>query len=65
MGDAARKDDATAGDDHNFPSRLQALLDHLEVRGDNSVASWQPHGRCFAVSDRERFVKELLPVLVD
>lgn len=28
---------------------------------DPSVVSWQPHGRCFLVHDKEAFVKRYLP----
>lgn len=28
---------------------------------DASIVSWQPHGRCFLVHDKEAFVQRFLP----
>jgi HSF-type DNA-binding len=47
-----------------FPEKLYRLLDRAEAEGFNHVISWQPHGRCFVVHDREAFkgmLSDLMP----
>lgn len=44
-----------------FPFKLHALLDLLELKGENSIISWLPHGRAFCVNDSNAFVRVLLP----
>jgi HSF-type DNA-binding len=46
-----------------FPEKLYRLLDRAEAESFQHIISWQPHGRCFAIHDREAF-KEMLPVLM-
>jgi HSF-type DNA-binding len=46
-----------------FPEKLFALLDRAEAEGFDHIISWQPHGRCFLVQDRETF-KVLLSALM-
>jgi len=45
-----------------FNSRLHQLLSELERNGQGEIMSWQPHGKAFRVNDKERFVKEVLPL---
>jgi len=42
--------------------RLHQLLSELEANGLTEIMSWQPHGKAFRVNDKERFVKEILPM---
>jgi HSF-type DNA-binding len=56
----------TAVDQGNerFPEKLFRLLDRAEAEGFDRIISWQPHGRCFIVHQREEFksrLPELLP----
>lgn len=44
-----------------FPLRLHEMLADLEREGLSYMASWQPHGRCFAVHNQSEFVKHVLP----
>jgi HSF-type DNA-binding len=46
-----------------FPEKLFALLDRAEAEGFTHILSWQPHGRCFVVQDRETF-KGLISALM-
>jgi HSF-type DNA-binding len=46
-----------------FPEKLFQLLDGADAQGLSHIISWQPHGRCFLVRDREAF-KNLLPTLM-
>jgi HSF-type DNA-binding len=46
-----------------FPEKLFRLLEGAEAQGLSHVISWQPHGRCFLVRDREAF-SQLLPTLM-
>lgn len=45
----------------SFPVRLHYMLSDLEKEGLSHIASWQPHGRCFAVHDHEAFEERILP----
>jgi hypothetical protein len=45
-----------------FPARLHYLISELEEDGQGNIVSWQPHGRCFVVHDKRRFVEEILPL---
>jgi hypothetical protein len=46
----------------NFPVKLHYILADLEKDGKENVLGWQPHGRCFAIRDKIRIVKEILPL---
>ena len=46
----------------HFPVLLHAMLTKAEVDGYSNVCSWESHGRAFSVHDRERFVREVLPL---
>ena len=46
--------------DHSFPVRLHYCLEEMERVGLSHIISWQPHGRCFVVHNKERFIKEVL-----
>ena len=46
----------------HFPAVLHAMLTLAQVDGYSDICSWiEPHGRAFAVHDRDRFVREVLP----
>lgn len=48
--------------ERSFPVALHYLLSEPdEVRDFQGIISWQPHGRCFMVRDKKRFVEEVLP----
>lgn len=51
----------TADAEQSFPFQLHLMLGELEAVGLSDVLSWQSHGRCFLVHNKERFVKEVLP----
>ena len=44
-----------------FPVRLYNMLDGLQEEGLESIASWQVHGRSFAVHKPNEFVNRVLP----
>lgn len=44
----------------NFPVRLHYMLNELEKEGNDDIASFAPHGRCFSVHKQDRFVNEIL-----
>jgi HSF-type DNA-binding len=43
-----------------FPLKLHEMLSTVASTGEDSIVSWQPHGRCFVVHDPKAFVA-LLP----
>lgn len=45
-----------------FPFILFDMLQRMEQDGLGDVVSWQPHGRCFLVKQKERFVDEVMPL---
>jgi hypothetical protein len=45
-----------------FPAVLHSMLDEVEEKGYSHIVSWQPHGRCFVVHNREEFVRLIMPV---
>lgn len=45
-----------------FPSMLHTLLERAERDHYSHIVSWKPHGRAFQVHDKDRFVKEILPM---
>lgn len=42
---------------NEFPFRLYEVLEEA----DESIISWQPHGRCFMIRDPNKFEQEVLP----
>ena len=45
-----------------FPQKLHRLLTASEQDAELArIVSWRVHGRAFAVHDRKRFLKEILP----
>lgn len=44
-----------------FPVRLYKMLESVERDGLADVISWQWHGRCFLIHDKDRFVQLVLP----
>jgi hypothetical protein len=53
---------ATTRSDQAFPVKVHIMLTDTDQRGLSDVVSWQPHGRCFRVHNKQRFVAEVLPV---
>ena len=47
-----------------FPLRLHRTLERALLNGKCGIVSWQPHGRCFKVHDKERFESEVLIALL-
>lgn len=45
----------------SFPIKMHEMLDKMEHDGLASVASWQPHGRCFVVHRPKQFSEHILP----
>ena len=45
----------------HFPTLLHLVLTRAEKDGYSHICSWQPHGRCFMVHNRELFVQEVMP----
>lgn len=44
----------------SFPEKLHFLLDTMAEEGLENIASWQPHGRCFVIHDKEEFVASIM-----
>jgi HSF-type DNA-binding len=44
-----------------FPEKLHYMLHQLEQEGLQHIASWMPHGRSFVVSDKQEFLKSIVP----
>jgi hypothetical protein len=47
-----------------FPTRLYEMLAAVENDPDptlSRIVTWQPHGRCFIVTDQKEFTKKVLP----
>mmetsp|Transcript_9887 Transcript_9887/g.14290 ORF Transcript_9887/g.14290 Transcript_9887/m.14290 type:complete len:386 (+) Transcript_9887:115-1272(+) len=44
-----------------FPEKLYLMLEDIYKSGDESIVSWQPHGRAFRVHKKLRFVETVLP----
>jgi hypothetical protein len=47
--------------DNSFPEKLHYVLTEMEKSGQQHIASWQSHGRCFIVHDQTSFTKQILP----
>jgi HSF-type DNA-binding len=45
-----------------FPEKLYYMLSRMTLEGTDSIVSWQPHGRCFAVHKPKEFVEEVMPM---
>ncbi|KAL7567252.1 hypothetical protein ACA910_016719 [Epithemia clementina (nom. ined.)] len=46
----------------HFPVLLHAMLTKAETDGYSDACCWEPHGRAFSVHNRDKFVKEVLPL---
>lgn len=44
-----------------FPLKLHQMLSTVADEGLDHIVSWQPHGRCFLVHNKKRFVEEIMP----
>jgi HSF-type DNA-binding len=44
-----------------FPAKLHFMLSELKADGQEAIASWQPHGRCFMVHKPKDFQTKILP----
>jgi hypothetical protein len=53
--------DASAAALEKFPLKLYRMLDDAETNGDDSIVSFFPHGRAFAIHKPREFVSELMP----
>jgi hypothetical protein len=42
-----------------FPTKLHAALLELEQKGQDHIASWAPHGRCFTIHKSQEFVDQV------
>lgn len=49
------------GRDHQFPEVLYKALISLDNEGRSNIACFYPHGRAFAILDKEAFVQDVLP----
>jgi HSF-type DNA-binding len=58
--DATGVSSSRTSEDQSFPVRLHYCLNDMERDGLSDIVSWQPHGRCFVVHNKERFIKEVL-----
>jgi hypothetical protein len=47
--------------DQNFTARLHRLLSNADKEGISHIISWQPHGRCFLVHDKQQFEQHVMP----
>lgn len=45
----------------HFPTLLHLVLTRAEKDGYSHICSWQSHGRCFSVLNRDKFVAEVMP----
>ena len=45
----------------SFPEKLHLLLDTVAEEGLEHIVSWQPHGRCFVIHDKNEFVTSIMP----
>jgi hypothetical protein len=43
-----------------FPLKLYEMLVGLESEGLASIAAWREHGRCFAITDLDGFVRTVV-----
>ena len=50
-------------DPNHFPSRLHEMLREINDSGDGTakIVSWQPHGKCFLIKNKEEFIDKVLP----
>jgi hypothetical protein len=48
--------------EQNFPVKLHYMLSELESDGMDEIVAWQPHGRCFVVYRKNKFVELILPL---
>ena len=57
---------AAAMDPNHFPSRLHEMLDTIDDDSSGTAnsakfVSWQPHGKCFLIKNKEEFIAKVLP----
>ena len=45
----------------SFPEKLHLLLDTMAEEGLEHIVSWQPHGRCFVIHEKNEFVQTIMP----
>jgi len=48
----------------NFPVKLHYVLSEMNNDGLDHIMSWQPHGRCFTVRNRQLLEQMVLPLYV-
>lgn len=53
-------------DPNHFPSRLHEMLGTIDDDNDGTasnakIVSWQPHGKCFLIKNKEEFIAKVLP----
>jgi hypothetical protein len=60
--DAAADGRSRGGVSNPFPILLHSMLERAEHDHYSHIVSWKPHGRAFAVHDKDRFVREILPM---
>jgi hypothetical protein len=46
-------------DPNHFPSRLHEMLSSPFL--EESIVAWQPHGKCFLIKRKEKFVEKVMP----
>lgn len=46
----------------SFPVKLFQVLEFAELHNHQAIISWQNHGRCFRIHNKERLAQELLPL---
>ena len=40
-----------------FPEKLYRLLEYAHEQNLTTIITWQPHGRCFCIHDRDQFIQ--------
>jgi hypothetical protein len=53
---------ARGGAKVTFPIKLHRMLDYAHNTGKTDIIRWLPHGRAFFVIEKDRFVKETIPL---
>ena len=59
---------SAALDPNHFPSRLHEMLSTIDdddrggsTSNNANIVSWQPHGKCFLIKNKENFIAKVLP----
>lgn len=64
--DSHHQEDASGrsrgGKKSTFPKMLYQMVNDAEDRNYTDVIAWMPHGRSFAIKDKDRFTNEILPM---